>query len=148
MNIKNFKFGWRFTEEKYSLFSEKELSEIKIIDKTQIQNFWDENLDNEIIEKCSFIKKIISHEIPVLINDCGWGNNEKIEQTKESLKRYLNINLSDCVKIYYDNENAIEVSGSLFIEKWDDFCYPSDSLIIKYNEKMLLYYEDIIYILN
>lgn len=148
MNIKDFKYSYRFMEEKYSVFSSKELSEIKVIDKDEIKDFWNKNLDNEIIEKCSFIKKIISHEMPVLINDCGWDNDEKIEETKNKIKDYFNINSNNNVIIYYDIESAIEVKSSLFLERWTDFCYPTDTLIISYNKKILLYYEDIIYILN
>lgn len=31
MTVKEFKFGWRFTDEKYALFSQDELSQIEII---------------------------------------------------------------------------------------------------------------------
>lgn len=77
MDIKDFKYGWRFAEEKYSLFSNEELSKIKIINQHKIREFWDKYCDNEKLERCSFIKKIIEHKMKVLIDDCGWGDSEK-----------------------------------------------------------------------
>ena len=42
--------------------------------------------------------------MPVLINDCGWDNDEKIEETKNKIKDYFNINSNNNVIIYYEPE--------------------------------------------
>lgn len=142
MNIKNFKYGFRFTDEKYSLFSNDELSNIDIINEEKIKEFWNNNCDNEIIEKCSFIDKLVSKKLEVVISDCGWGNYELELNTTSILN---NIITSDTINIYYDYNSALKVNKNLFCNKWSDFCYPSDVLLIESNNSILLYYEDTIY---
>ena len=52
-------------------------------------------------------------------------------------------------KFAFDShENALKVSTRLFCDKWSDFCYPSDYLIIDCGDRALLYYEDMIYYLD
>ncbi len=46
----------------------------------------------------------------------------------------------------YDHTSAISITASIFFcEKWSDFCYPSDVLLIVNNNIVLLYYEDTLY---
>lgn len=85
--MKNFKYNYRFTNDGYSLFSEKELAKIEVVSPKQIYEYWHETFDNDILEKCSFIKKIVSHDMPILINDCGWGDDKKIKKAREVLKK-------------------------------------------------------------
>lgn len=148
MDIEEFKCGYRFTDEKYSVFSRNELSNIEIILSEKVKKNWCEICDNDVIEKSSFINKIVSKEMPVLISDCGWGDSEKEKITEDILNKFFDINSADVITVFYDCETAINVLGSLFCTRWTDFCYPSDVLLIKKDKKVLLYYEDIIYILN
>ena len=148
MDIKDFKYGFRYTNKDYALFSLDELSKIEVINSNEVRMIWDQICDDEVIERCSFIKKIILHELPVFIEDCGWGNDLYENKTKNLLLKYFNGSCDDKITLYYDCESAISVSKFLFCNRWSDFCYPSDSLLIKYDNEMLFYYEDIIYRLN
>lgn len=145
MTIKEFKFGWRFTDEKYALFSDNELSEIEVIPPHTVISIWNKICDNEILPKSSYVKYIISREMPVLIADCGWGEVTSEKKTASILTKFFVKNGVVNITILYDNKNAINVPVNLFCKKWSDFCYPSDTICIKYGINTLLYYEDIIY---
>ncbi len=75
MNIKDFSYGCRFTDEKYAIFSEKELSEINVLTEEEAKNSWYKYCDNEILELSYFVKDIVAYKLPFLTNDCGWGMN-------------------------------------------------------------------------
>ena len=75
MNIKDFSYGFRFTKEDYAIFSEKELSEIKVLSKEETKKIWYSYCDKEYLPQSYFVKDIIQHKMPILINDCGWGMN-------------------------------------------------------------------------
>ncbi len=49
------------------------------------------------------------------------------------------------VTLLYDYNSAINITASLFCEKWSDFCYPSDALFVIKGNVVLLYYEDTLY---
>ena len=52
------------------------------------------------------------------------------------------------INVWYDDENALKSSARLFSDKWSDFYYPSDYLIIDCGDRALFYYEDMIYYLD
>lgn len=145
MTVKEFKLGWRFTDEKYALFSDDELSKIEIIPPHIAASIWNRICDDEILSKSSYVTHIVSREMPVLIADCGWGDEIAEQQTAAVLTKFFAEHGAVDITILYDSKNAINVPAELFCEKWSDFCYPSDTLCIKYGLNTLLYYEDIIY---
>lgn len=143
MNIKEFKCGFRFTNEKYAMLSEKELLEIRIIPSEVARKEWMNICKTEIFQKSKYIKNIVNHTAPVLIKDCFWGDDETY--TKEKLLSFFNDMGANRVSIYYDNETALNVSSDIFCTHWSDFCYPSDLNLIIISSVMIVYYEDIIY---
>ncbi len=63
---------------------------------------------------------------------------------EKEIRKYL----EDYIKVCYDDENALKSSARLFSDKWSDFYYSSDYLIIDCGDRALLYYEDMIYYLE
>jgi hypothetical protein len=143
LNIKEFKCGFRFTDEKYALLSEKELSEISIIPCEIAIKEWIHICKEEVFQRSKYIKDIVNHTAPVLIKDCFWGDNET--HTKEKLLSFFKEIGANKVSIYYDNETALNVSLNVFCTRWSDFCYPSDLNLIIASSVMIVYYEDIVY---
>lgn len=144
MNIKDFKYAWRYTDSNYALFSSDELSKMNVLLENESSELWDKICDSKIFQKSSYIKKIIDKNIPVYVSDCGWGDElEKITQNK--LINFFKENGIDKIYLLYDRISALNVSSDLFCNKWSDFCYPSDSILILNDLKLLIYYEDILY---
>ena len=54
MDIKEFKYAWRYTSENYALFSPKQLSEMNVVNENKAVEIWNSICDNEILE---FIRK-------------------------------------------------------------------------------------------
>ena len=148
MNINDFSYGCRFTDEKYAIFSEKELSEIKVLKEEEAKNSWYKYCDNEILELSYFVKDIVAHKLPFLTNDCSWGDELGETKTKQLLKTELRQYEDGYINVCYESKKALRVSTKLFCDRWNDFCYPSDSLILDLGDRALLYYEDLIYYLE
>lgn len=143
MNIRNFKYYWRYNDENYAVFSDVELSEISVIPKDKAKREWLRICGGEIFQKSLYIKDIIDHNAPVLIKDCHWGDDETYAKNK--FLSFFNEFGADKVSIYYDDETALQLSSSLFCARWSDFCYPSDLNLIIFPSVMIVYYEDIVY---
>lgn len=148
MITNEFKYSWRFTDEKYALFTNDELNEMNITSDAKKAGYWNSVCDDPIIEKCSFIKKIIAGELPVLIADCGWGDEASERDTEKVLRKHFKPEINAVITVLYDKETSLDVSSELFCNKWSDFCYPSDVLLINCNGQFFLYNEDTIYILD
>ena len=148
MEIKDFKYGWRFTDENYALFSEKELSEMEVISKETVEAIWYSYCDNELLPMSSFITNKGLDELELLSNDCGWGEMKDEYKTKLLFESTMKQYIDGYINICYDSESALKVSNRLFCDKWTDFCYPSDYLIIDCYDKAILYYEDLLFYLN
>ena len=149
MEVKDFEYGFRFTDENYALFSDRELSEMKVVSEGEASILWCSYCDNKVIPLCSFaVKDEGLATLLLLCADCGWGEEKSEKETtvflKETLKQYGEGDIFVC----YSEKEALRVSTELFCDKWSDFCYPSDYLIIDCGNKGLLYYEDRLYLLE
>lgn len=140
--IKDFKYGWRFTDDNYALFTDDELSKISVISADQAGLFWDDICDKKILQESKWIKRVIDRSLPVLIGDCGWGDDDKESVTRNKLIELLE---NKQLTILYDSQTALSVECDLFRNKWSDFCYPSDAVIIIQDNNIIMYYEDTIY---
>lgn len=148
MDIKDFSFGCRFTDEKFAMFSESELSEMEVLSKEEADSIWSEYCDNDAIPLSSFaVNGKGLGNLTVLIEDCGWGDEVSERETTLLLKSSLEKSINGCVYVCYYRKEAVKVTVNLFCERWFDFCYPSDYLLIHYGERALLYYEDCIFLL-
>lgn len=145
MNIKDFKYAWRYTDSKYALFSSVELSKMNVLLEDESSILWDQICDTEIFEKSSYITKILNKSIAIYISDCGWGDGLLEDKTKNKLVEFFDRQVPDKLYLFYDRVSALNVSSKLFCDKWSDFCYPSDSILILSDSKLLIYYEDVLY---
>ena len=138
-----FKYAWRYMDKRYSLFSSDELSKIQVISRNNAIKEWDNICDSEIFQTSSYINKIINSNISVYIGNCKWGEDES--ETEKELLKLFNEYRAEAVSLFYDRDTALYVSAELFCKKWSDFCYPSDSILIIFDAKIIIYYEDTIY---
>lgn len=145
MNINKFKYEWRFTDKKFEEFSDAELSQIRVINSGKARTEWDKIVDSEIFGRSSFIQDITARTAPVFINDCGWGDNKIENRTKHIICEYFKKNSIVNITLLYDKSTALETAGALFWDRWSDFCYPNDSIIISFGSDFMIYYEDILY---
>lgn len=145
MNINDFKYAWRFIDEKFAKFSNEELSQIRITDIGNARAKWDKIVNFVVFERSSYIKSFVERTAPVFIGDCGWGSNESERTTKRFICEYLGKNNITNIALLYDRDTALETNSTLFCEKWSDFCYPDDSIVILFGSEFMIYYEDILY---
>lgn len=143
MSIEDFKYYWRFSDEKYAVLSKQELSTISVISKDEVEKEWIRICEKEIFQESAYINDIVHHSAPVLIKDCQWGENE--DKTREAFEIFFSELNVDKILIYYDCENGLQLPINLFCTKWSDFCYPSDLVLILLPSVMIVYYEDIVY---
>lgn len=148
MKINDFYYSWRFTDEDYALFSDKELAQIEVLSIEEASKVWYTYCNEKFLPKSYFVKDIVDHRLPILTGDCGWGDEKAESDTKCLLESTMKNHLDGFITICYDSESALRLSTRLFCDKWSDFCYPSDYLIIDCGDRALLYYEDWIYFLN
>ena len=148
MDIKDFLFGEQFKNEDFALFSKTELSEIEVLSEKEASNIWYDYCDDEILPKSSFAVKTGLGKLPLITNDCGWGEENEENDTRLLIKNTLSKYIGGHINVCYYSDCALRVSTRLFCEKWSDFCYPSDYLIIDFGEKALLYYEDRLFYLD
>ena len=143
---KEFEYGVRFTDEQFALFTEEELSMMRILSKAEAQACWKEKCDREKLDYASFVSKIPLRNLPLLIDDCRWGDEAGETSTEHSMEELFIV--SDTVLILYNSNTALQVQKSLLCSKWSDFCYPSDIVILVNGEKVFLYYEDMLFSYN
>lgn len=143
MSVEDFKYYWRFSDEKYAVLSEQELSTISVISKDEVEKEWIRICEKEIFQESAYINDIVHHSAPVLIKDCQWGKNE--DKTREAFETFFSELNVDKILVYYDCENGLQLPINLFCTKWSDFCYPSDLVLILLPSVMIVYYEDIVY---
>ena len=148
MDIKDFSYSWRFTNEDFALFSDAELSQIEVLSEETATDIWYSYCDERLLPKSYFVKDIIARKMPLLTADCGWGDEKAENATRSLLESTLDEYMDGCINVCFESEKALKVSTRLFCNKWSDFCYPSDYLIIDHGDKALLYYEDLIYYLD
>lgn len=59
LDIRKFKYAWRYTDERYAVFSADELWEMQVISRNDAINKWDNICDSEKFQTSSYINKII-----------------------------------------------------------------------------------------
>lgn len=107
MSIEDFKYYWRFSDEKYAVLSKQELSTISVISKDEVEKEWIRICEKEIFQESAYINDIVHHSAPVLIKDCQWGENE--DKTREAFETFFSELNVDKILIYYDCENGLQL---------------------------------------
>lgn len=135
----DFMFGCRFTEEKYALFSPEELAQMSVLSEEEAGALWDARCNNMVLERCTFDNRT------VFIADCGWGDAKAEAETKRIYEEFLQDG-SDVLVLYYYGI-GLRSSKKVFCDRWSDFCYPSDVLLMICGDKNILYYEDEVFLI-
>jgi hypothetical protein len=135
--INKFSLGWRWTDSKYSQFSEDELIQIKPLENIIARKYYEEGFS--LLEKNYFIpSKHKFHKI----------ENIQATQSKE-VQNWLKDRITvDDIILSWDKDTAITVNTNLFIKKWDDFCYPSSDdivIMLKTKNSIILYHHSEIF---
>ena len=65
MSIEDFKYYWRFSDEKYAVLSKQELSTISVISKDEVEKEWIRICEKEIFQESAYINDIVHHSAPV-----------------------------------------------------------------------------------
>ena len=89
MSIEDFKYYWRFSDEKYAVLSKQELSTISVISKDEVEKEWIRICEKEIFQESAYINDIVHHSAPVLIKDCQW---ERMKIKPEKLLKHFLVN--------------------------------------------------------
>ena len=61
MSIEDFKYYWRFSDEKYAVLSKQELSTISVISKDEVEKEWIRICEKEIFQESAYINDIVHH---------------------------------------------------------------------------------------
>lgn len=110
MDIKEFKYAWRYTGENYALFSSEQLSEMEVLDEIKANKIWNSVCDNGIVQESSYIQMMINRKLPILIGDCGWGDESAENKTREKLMSVFENFTPGKLTVLYDHNSAINIS--------------------------------------
>ena len=150
INMNNFGFSWRFTDEKYNLLPKNDLMLIRPLTKEFSNEIWEKFIDNKV-NHYALIKKKINLATDLVIDDCGWGEEYKENNTQKYLMNHIKWNINSKIIFFWNKDYAVETEWNIFLKYWTDFCYSSDdsNIIINPNsEKAMIYVEDRIFIVN
>lgn len=144
-NIKNFHYGYRFNDENYNLLSKDDIKKIIPLTKDESAKLWQKSIDMTSIhyKECISMRSRIKN----ISNNCGWGDNDKEEETRNMLKKMAEDHNE--VIFFWSKHYSVKTVWKIFYQYWNDFCYPSDDgNLILYKDNILIYDEDRLYIIN
>jgi len=144
INMKDFGFNWRFTDEKYNLLPKNDLMLIRPLNKEISNEIWGNLIDNNV-NHYALIKKKVNLATDLVIDDCGWGDESKENNTQEYLIKHIKWNMDSKIMFFWNKDHAVETEWNIFLKYWTDFCYSSDdsNIIINQNsKKAIIYVED------
>lgn len=125
--VDTFPLLWRWTQESHALLTNEEIASIEPLRADKAREL------HEIM--CSLTQKELLGDVQEF--DSGAvSENEVI-----TWLRHLPV-IDDVVLVSWDEDKAVRVPWSLFVRRWDDFCYPTsdDVSIVPMSAKWLLEY--------
>lgn len=142
LDFNNFPYAYRFNDKNYNVLPKDDMSKIIPLSKEESSLFWEKYID----KASSHYKKIKIKDgrQEKILDDCGWGNKNDEEKTKDILKALTNDDTS--IIIFWSKHYAARTTWEIFYKYWTDFCYPSDDgNVILYRNQTLIYDEDKLY---
>ena len=131
-SLENFPLIWRWTDPKYIVLTEEELSQIQPLDKASAKIVWKQSLE------------FASNKNDFSPNEKIFNRVEGIDsQNYEVASSWLKEKIPDVeIIVTWQPEFAVITNSNLFIKYWDDFCYPAsdDVSIWPENESWILHY--------
>lgn len=145
--IDEFVLAWRFTDPNYAKLSEEDLDKIRPLEEVEAGKFWEENISRQYSHLVQIPKGTFYQDGIGLFLDTG---NKDLGI--ELFSKYLNINSNEKVIVFWSKVHAVETIWDVFINHWDDFCYPSDDnnviVILRLNIKVFFIEEYVRIFLN
>ncbi|GHU20146.1 hypothetical protein FACS189475_08550 [Betaproteobacteria bacterium] len=134
MNIRQHKLAWRWTDSQYAVLPEDALDALHPIDEVEAKQFHElalsclgnDGLSSEFNSKIASTERLSSEE----------GSNWLTQQQPMSETE---------VVLSWDPTVALKTSWGIFVEYWQEFCYPaSDDLVVfpLTNNWVLLYHHE------
>ena len=126
-SIDTFPLVWRWTQVSHAVLSDEEIASIEPL---RVEKARELQKLSRALEQNTALREVREINTDVLP-----------EQDILTWLRHLPI-IDDAVLVSWDEETGIRVPWSLFVRRWDDFCYPSsdDVSIIPLSDQWLLQY--------
>jgi hypothetical protein len=134
MNIRQHKLAWRWTDSRYAVLPEHVLSELRPIDEVEAKTLYDltlSYLDTDALSP-EFNSTMVSTERLSAQEGSQWLARQRSPSKTE-------------VVLSWDPTVALRTSWALFVEYWQEFCYPaSDDLVVfpSAGDWVLLYHHE------
>ena len=138
----DFPYIYRFNDANYNKLPKEDLLKITLVNNEESSSLWEKHMkDSSTHFKMIDIKR---ERLEKTINDCGWGDKSKEEETRKIFKEMTDENTN--VAIFWSKHYAVRTTWGIFCKYWSDFCYPSDDgNIIIYDNNIIIYDEDKLY---
>ena len=115
ISMDEFSLKWRWDNENHCLLSNDELCQISPLSPISSQQVWEKSLD--------FVDSKKDYELRADLFD----SIETIDATSDNdVERWLRTRMGkNEIFVSWDRETAVITSSDVFIQHWNDFCYPS-----------------------
>jgi len=132
IDIDGFILKWRWTDPKYCLVSENDLKQISPLDEDSSKQIWENSLT------------FVSEETDFSPSNNFFTKIEYIDtENNNGVRNWLKKKLPNCqIVVNWQPDSSVLTNTGVFIEYWDDFCYPSsdDVSIWPEDESWILHY--------
>ena len=115
ISMDEFSLKWRWDNESHCLLSNDELCQISPLSPTSSQQVWEKSL--------GFVDSKKDYELRTDLFD----SIETIDATSDNdVERWLRTRMGkNEIFVSWDRGTAVITSSDVFIQHWNDFCYPS-----------------------
>ena len=137
-----FRYKWRFTEEKYNVLPAHHMEQIRPLDKEAARLLVDITVGSGNFDKWPLGNPSFRHVEQVQMPD--------ILEDEQLIKKWLfqrGLPFEREVFTSWDNESAAITTWKMVVKYWSDFAYPFDDLIVvdkSLNWVLLFYHEGIV----
>ncbi len=122
MDMNDFPFKWRFTDEKYRMLPPSVLADIRPLAIRVAEERWNKWVSAAGLKLPDLPKDGMNS----ISSNCGWGDRRKEEETRTKLRKSFQIGTENKLTFFWNARNAVETKWDIFVKYWPDFCYPSD----------------------
>ena len=138
-SLRHFPLAWRWTDKKYCVLSESELNQIAPLDPNEAQNAWLKSLqfldkDHAFRPNPLLFRSIVEIDATDALLVASW--------LRSRMK-------GNEIIISWQPDLAVKSTTSLFVQHWNDFCYPAsdDVSIWPTDESWVIHYwhEEVFY---
>lgn len=149
--IENFDLIWRFSDDKkYTQLSMDEFDRFHPFSDIESIKLWEKYVypSTNLLER--HISEMVARNSIFLENRTQF-ENKSDDTLQKWLKLQIPVTVSTTIFFFWHAEVSVRTDWELFLNHWDDFCYPSDDsniIVFPEAEKCIIYIEDCWYILT